>query len=220
MRIAELSRRTGVPVPTIKYYLREGLIHPGERTSPNQAQYDDSHVRRLTLIRALLDVGGLSIAAAHGVLAKTAESGRTVFEMLGKAQYAMSPHREPAANDDLTEASREVDALITRHGWNVGPNNPGRGSLAQVLVTVRRLGHPELVDALDDYAAAANDLAEVDVARLDRGADADSIMESVVVLTTLGDAMLVALRRLAQENAAARTFRPNGDVPDGPPPGR
>ena len=38
MRMAELSRRTGVPVPTIKYYLREGLLPPGERTSPNQAQ--------------------------------------------------------------------------------------------------------------------------------------------------------------------------------------
>lgn len=214
MRIAELSRRTGVPVPTIKYYLREGLIPPGERTSVNQAQYDDSHVRRLTLIRALLDVGGLSVAAAHEVLAKTAPPGTTVFEMLGKAQYAMTQRRDPPANDEFTEASTEVDALIARHGWNVGPSNPGRGSLAEVLVAMRRLGHPELLDAIDDYAAAANDLAEIDVARIDpdtdASPDADGIMESVVVLTTLGDAMLVALRRLAQENAAARRFQPNG----------
>jgi DNA-binding transcriptional MerR regulator len=40
MRIAELSRRSGVSVPTIKYYLREGLLPPGERTSPNQALYN------------------------------------------------------------------------------------------------------------------------------------------------------------------------------------
>ena len=37
MRIAELSQTTGVPVPTIKYYLREGLLPAGELTSPNQA---------------------------------------------------------------------------------------------------------------------------------------------------------------------------------------
>ena len=53
MRIAELSRDSGVPVPTIKYYVREGLLPPGELTSPNQAQYDASHLRRLRLIRAL-----------------------------------------------------------------------------------------------------------------------------------------------------------------------
>ena len=35
MRIAELSQTTGVPVPTIKYYLREGLLPSGELTSPN-----------------------------------------------------------------------------------------------------------------------------------------------------------------------------------------
>ncbi len=27
MRISELSRASGVPVATIKYYLREGLLH-------------------------------------------------------------------------------------------------------------------------------------------------------------------------------------------------
>jgi DNA-binding transcriptional MerR regulator len=37
MRIGELSKVTGVPVPTIKYYLREGLLPAGELSSPNQA---------------------------------------------------------------------------------------------------------------------------------------------------------------------------------------
>ena len=31
MRIAELSNRSGVPVPTIKYYLREGLLPFGRQ---------------------------------------------------------------------------------------------------------------------------------------------------------------------------------------------
>ena len=48
MRIAELSRRSGVSVPTIKYYLREGLLAAGERTGPNQARYDEAHLRRLS----------------------------------------------------------------------------------------------------------------------------------------------------------------------------
>jgi MerR-like DNA binding protein len=55
----------GVPVPTIKYCLREGLPRPGELTSPDQAQYDESHLRKLRLMRALAEVGGLSIAASE-----------------------------------------------------------------------------------------------------------------------------------------------------------
>ena len=30
MRISELAERTGVSIPTLKYYLREGLLHAGE----------------------------------------------------------------------------------------------------------------------------------------------------------------------------------------------
>ncbi len=62
MRMAALSEASGVPVPTIKFYLREGLLPPGHRTSPNQSQYDDEHVRRLALIRSLTEIGGYSLA--------------------------------------------------------------------------------------------------------------------------------------------------------------
>ena len=40
MRISALSEATGVPVPTLKFYLREGLLHPGEATSRTRAEYD------------------------------------------------------------------------------------------------------------------------------------------------------------------------------------
>ncbi|MGA8332023.1 MAG: MerR family transcriptional regulator, partial [Mycobacterium sp.] len=50
MRLAELSARSGVPATTIKYYLRLDLLHSGERLSSTWSAYDDSHLRRLTLI--------------------------------------------------------------------------------------------------------------------------------------------------------------------------
>ena len=58
MRISELSRRSGAPVSTLKYYLREGLVHEGERLSGNQTDYDETHVQRVRLERALLETGG------------------------------------------------------------------------------------------------------------------------------------------------------------------
>ena len=62
VKIKGLSEVTGVTVATLKYYLREGLLHAGASTAVNQADYDDSHVRRVRLVRALLHLGRLRIA--------------------------------------------------------------------------------------------------------------------------------------------------------------
>ena len=58
MWMSELSSRSGLPVPTIKYYLREQLLHAGEAVGATRARYDDSHVRRLRLVRALTEAHG------------------------------------------------------------------------------------------------------------------------------------------------------------------
>src|SRR5439155_716721 len=63
MKMSELSRASGVPIATIKFYLREKLLPAGRATAATQAQYDEKHLARLRLIRALVDVGGLPLAA-------------------------------------------------------------------------------------------------------------------------------------------------------------
>lgn len=68
MRMAELSRRSGVPVSSIKLYLREGLLPHGVRTAANQARYDDEHLQRLAMVRSLIEVGGLRVARVRAVL--------------------------------------------------------------------------------------------------------------------------------------------------------
>ena len=90
MRISELSSTTGVPVATIKFYLRENLLHDGVRTAATQAQYDESHVARLRLIKALLGPGGLSIAAAHRVIQAIDEPPESLHELLGIAAGAVA----------------------------------------------------------------------------------------------------------------------------------
>jgi DNA-binding transcriptional MerR regulator len=206
VRIAELSQRTGVPVPTIKYYLREGLLPPGERTSWNQASYDDAHVARLKLIRALVDVGGLSIAATRELLARIDAPGTAVREALGKAQYAMTGPRDHVEDAAWAAARAEVQALLRRRGWEVRPTNPARQTLTEVLATLHRLGQDDLLDLLDDYAEAAERLARAEVALLARRAELDSMVEGVVVATVLGDVLLAALRRLAQEGVSEGAF--------------
>jgi DNA-binding transcriptional MerR regulator len=205
MRIAELSRESGVPVPTIKYYVREGLLPPGELTSPNQAQYDDSHLRRLKLIRALVDVGRLSIAATRDVLNCIDSSERSLHQTLGKVQYALTASRDHKLDDEKwREASRQVEDLITRRGWSVDPKNPARQTLAELLVTLRDLHHDVPPGLLDNYAEAAESIAATDIRGVLSHADVEGMLEGVVIGVVLGDSILSALRRLAQEDASAR----------------
>jgi len=54
VKMSELSRRSGVPAPTIKHYMREGLLPPpAKRTSANMAYYDAGLVPRICRIKTL-----------------------------------------------------------------------------------------------------------------------------------------------------------------------
>lgn len=205
MRIAELSRRTGVPVPTVKYYLRENLLPAGELTSPNQARYTDDHVRRLRLIRALVNVGGLSIGQVRDVLAAV-DSPELAHKVLGVVQEAITPTRE-REDESWQEAMREVEALIARRGWRAHADSaPGR-ALAAVMVSLRELGRDDFLAVYDEYAAACERIAEVDLGYVAAADKVEDVLERMIVGTVLGDAAIVAIRRLAHQDASDRWFK-------------
>jgi DNA-binding transcriptional MerR regulator len=140
MLMAELSRSSGVPVATIKYYLREGLLRAGEATSATRAEYGEAHLRRLQLIRALVEIGEVPVAAIRKILAVVDDESASVHVMLGTVQYQLGPHPALPAQDDpdWQAASRDVDDLIADMGWQVTPDAPARSLLAATLTALRR----------------------------------------------------------------------------------
>lgn len=191
---------------TIKYYVREGLLPPGRLTSPNQASYDEGHERRLRLIRALLDVGGLSVAGVREVLAALDDPERPLHKVLGAAadrvvpRYADDPGEVLAAREKVTE-------LIRRRGWLVDDRSPAADALAVALAALDEVGHAEFAEQLlDAYARAAEDVARVDLGYVNRRGAREGLVESVVVGTVLGDAVFGALRRMAHVDASARLY--------------
>lgn len=90
-----LSAESGVPVGTIKFYLREQLLPPGERTSPNQARYTEAHVRRLKLVRALIETGGCSVAEVRRVV-ETAVVGTVLGDALFAALRRLGDQHQAA----------------------------------------------------------------------------------------------------------------------------
>ncbi|MEU5975415.1 MerR family transcriptional regulator [Streptomyces sp. NPDC047315] len=207
MRIGELSRCTGVPVPTIKYYLREGLLPAGELTSPNQAAYGDEHVRRLRLIRALLDVGGLKIAAIAEILAAVDDPDEPVHHVLGVASDLLVARPVQQEEDAARESAvRRVEELIRRRGWRVAPDGPGAELLAGALASMERLGHGDFRQMLETYADAAEQVARADLEYVAGRTSRDVLVQGVVVGTVLGDAVLDALRQMAQTDQSARRY--------------
>jgi len=55
--IGELSKRTNVKVPTIRYYEEMGLLAAPERTEGNQRRFDAAGLERLSFIKHARDLG-------------------------------------------------------------------------------------------------------------------------------------------------------------------
>jgi len=206
MRIAELSRQTGVPVPTIKYYLREGLLPAGEATGPNQAQYGEEHVRRLRLIRTLVTVGGVSIAAVGAVL-DAIDTDRPLHDRLGVVQASVTrPSEDDTTDHSRAAARRRVDELIARRKWHASGRGAAGQRLVSVLAAVDRLNYQVPDEMLDAYADAVERIATVDLDSIADRNHPEDLVEGMVIGTVLGDEVLMAMRRLAHQNESQRRY--------------
>ncbi|OKA05691.1 MerR family transcriptional regulator [Amycolatopsis regifaucium] len=205
--MAELSEKAGVPVATIKYYLREGLVPPGERTSPNQAQYGDGHVQRIKLIRALMDIGGLSLATVGEVLAAVDEGKVSPHRILGIAQDGLTSARQVVDDESRQWALATVRDLAERRGWPCKDDDDLIiQALVGVLCAIRDVGHGWYLDKLDEYAEVADRTADLDLQGIAGVESLERIIEIAVVETVLGDRLLSVLRRLAQQRASKEHF--------------
>ena len=211
MRVGELSRRSGVSVASIKYYLREGLLPGGERTGPNQASYDEGHVRRLQMVRALIDVGGLSVVATRDVLAAVDDPGLPLHEALGRASATTMADGPSEVQDEArVAAERTLADLVDERGWCVSDENPAWHTAVGVLATYARLGDDDLAAQLGLYLRVMEEVAEREVAAVVERGDRARTVEGVVVGTVLGDTLLAAVRRLAQQHCSLRLL---GETP-------
>jgi DNA-binding transcriptional MerR regulator len=55
MKISQLVKRTGVPKETIHFYIREGLLRKPRKSGVNSAEYNETYVDQVQLIKDLRD---------------------------------------------------------------------------------------------------------------------------------------------------------------------
>ncbi|MDH6134396.1 DNA-binding transcriptional MerR regulator [Kitasatospora sp. MAA4] len=215
MRLSELSARSGVPTATIKYYLREGLLPPGERLSASRSEYGEAHLRRLRLVRSLIQVGGMSVARTKDVLRAAEDETLDQHEQFGAAQVALMGGGGPqgVALEPGAKAQETVDELLAEFGWEQCGNIPAYWMLVGAVASLERLGYPCDLAQLRPYAAAVEPVARFDLEVVGRYPAGDERLEAVVALTVLNEPVLLALRRIAHAHVS-------GSMPQGQAPAR
>ncbi|MEE4417857.1 MerR family transcriptional regulator [Streptomyces bugieae] len=209
MRLAELSARSGVSTATIKYYLREGLLQPGHRVTATQAEYGEEHLRRLRLVRALIQIGKMPVAVAREVIAAAEDTSLDHHMRLGAATRALPRVPGPAEDDEATGiARRSVDALLEQLGWHGMHDepSPALGTLITSVAALVRLGYPCDAAHLLPYGRLAAELAVADLDAVEEQPTAAGQIEAAVALTVLYEPVLLSLRRLAHVQESARRF--------------
>jgi DNA-binding transcriptional MerR regulator len=200
MKISQLSAASGVPQPTIKLYLRMGLLPTGEKTHANQATYSEEHLRRLGIIRTLTQVGGLSVASAKTVL-DAIDSDLPLNHTFGIAQQAASPEID-GADIDRADLARADEFLA---GWSY-QDGPGRFGVAKALRAMEDAGLEPDPAWRESYRTAAAIIGEADIDLVGRRQGRLAKAETVVIGTVLGDTLLAALRRAAQEHFSRQRY--------------
>lgn len=79
LTIGQLSSRTGVKVPTVRYYESIGLLPPAPRTASDRRLYDEKTERRLSFIRHARDLG-FSVEAVRAFLDLATQPDRSCEE--------------------------------------------------------------------------------------------------------------------------------------------
>lgn len=216
MRISELSQRTAVPVATLKYYVREGLLPRGTPTAATQAVYDEHHVERVRLITALTAVRGLPIARVREILSVIDESAAATdgpvadpVAAMGRAINALPPYVDLTEPTDGTPRAR---AAVEALGLTFEPQFAAVRQLEVALQAVESVGLPIDSDTLHRYGEAALAIARGDIGPIGEGTVRDPITYAVLG-TALYEPVLLALRRMAHLHLLRRATEDGDDAP-------
>ena len=107
--IGDLTRLTGVKVPTIRYYESIGLLPEPPRTATNRRRYDERAVRRLKFIRHARELG-FEVGAIRELLALAEQPQRSCE----KVDVLAREHLQAIISriERLTALKAEVESMI------------------------------------------------------------------------------------------------------------
>ena len=118
MKIGELAKRADVPIDTVRYYEREGLIPPPIRRASGYRDYVDADVDRLRFMRRAKGLG-FTLHEIRELLSLTAMSGADMAALNAQTQAKLRDVEERIHS--LTRIREALKSLVTAC--------PGHGAL-------------------------------------------------------------------------------------------
>jgi DNA-binding transcriptional MerR regulator len=211
VKAADLVHQSGIPLATIKYYIREGLLPRGEPTGPRQAEYGPEHLRRLRLIQALTGPADLPLTAVKAILNLIDHPNGTLAAVLGQAIRALNPPTPAASHpaEPQKQPSTQVSAVLAAAGIDTVSDYPAVGRLDQALAAAEDAGFPLSNDRLHAYIQHLTAIAELELA--DLPTDPGAAVQYAVLGTTLIEPVLLALRLIIHQHLVTTRYgRPGG----------
>lgn len=209
LKIGELSRRSGVPIATLKFYLREGLITPAHKSGRTMAWYHPSVVDRIRSIRELQERQFLPLEVIRETIdrAATATDDHTMARSIADVLIRHGGKRSRTRDEVLAGGAKPAELEWLRRAGLAVPDEDGcyRGDDLALLATLgaaRRSGlGAEMLpfEILGDYILALNKLVEVELRTYRAGvigkAKPAEVAKLTKVATELSERLVVLLRR-------------------------
>lgn len=118
---AELARRTGANLETVRYYEKVGLLPPPPRTATGYRSYDGAHERRLRFVLRARELG-FSLEEIRALLRLADERDQPCAEASRLAVTHLADVRAKIA--DLKRMERVLKGVVAQCGDGTRPDCP------------------------------------------------------------------------------------------------
>lgn len=210
VRIGELAKRSGVPIATLKHYLREGLIAPSRRSGRTMSWYDPALATKIKTIKELQKRQYLPLDVIRESMDRDLEApddlaaADAIARVLARHGGRRARSREELVARGASE--RELDVLAAMGLAVKSPiDDKYRGDDLAVLSTLgaaRRAGiSAEMLpfEIINDYLAALRALTAVELRLFREGvirrAKPGDLVRLTTAATRLSERLVVLVRR-------------------------
>jgi len=114
LSIGQLARHAGVAIDTVRYYERNGLLHPANRLASGYRRYSESELKRLRFIRRA-KVLGFSLDEVRELLELGSQDSVAGIRQAAQAKLA-DLDRRLAELERIRQGLRELVEACPGHG--------------------------------------------------------------------------------------------------------